>query len=189
MNIIKTKLPGVCIIEPKIFGDSRGYFFEMYNGKKYTEIGVKKNFLQDNISRSEKGVLRGLHYQLNYPQGKLVTILKGNVFDVIVDVRRGSPNFKQWIGVELNENNHKQVYIPPGFAHGFYVLSDEAYFHYKCTEYYHPEDEQGIIWNDQEINIQWPLESGPMISAKDGKYLSIKDIHPDYLPTYQHTDA
>jgi dTDP-4-dehydrorhamnose 3,5-epimerase len=184
MNIIETSLPGVFVIEPKVFGDERGYFFEMYNSKQYATACPVKAFVQDNVSRSVKGVLRGLHYQLNHPQGKLVCVLRGAVLDVVVDIRRGSPTFKQWIGIELNESNHRQVYIPPGFAHGFQVLSDEAYFHYKCTDYYHPEDEHGIKWNDPELNIAWQLTSEPTISAKDILHPTLAQADFDKLPLY-----
>jgi len=182
MKVIETKLPGVFIIEPKVFGDDRGYFFEMYNSQKYASTCAMRPFVQDNVSRSGKGVLRGLHYQLEHPQGKLVSVIKGSVFDVVVDIRRGSPTFKQWVGIELSEDNHRQVYISPGFAHGFCVLSDEAYFHYKCTDFYHPEDERGIMWNDPELNIAWELTAEPIVSEKDTKYSTLSDTHPDNLP-------
>ena len=185
MKIVETKLSGLKIIEPSVFGDQRGFFFESFKAKSYKEIGIELPFVQDNISRSSVGVLRGLHYQLTHPQGKLVTVITGEVFDVAVDVRTGSPTFGQWIGVILNDQNHKQLYIPPGFAHGFCVLSEHADFHYKCTDYYHPEDEQGIIWNDKNININWPIKSEPILSNKDAKYKILSDIPIDSLPQFQ----
>lgn len=182
MKIIATALPEVKIIEPKIFADPRGYFFESHHQTRYQELlGIEK-FVQDNLSRSVAGVLRGLHYQLNFPQGKLVTVIRGAVFDVAVDIRHNSKNFGQWVGVVLNDQNHQQLYIPPGFAHGFCVLSETVDFHYKCTDYYHPEDEQGIIWNDQQIAIKWPITGEPVLSAKDLHYSQLKNIDRNLLP-------
>ena len=170
MKITSTAIPDVLIIEPKVFGDSRGFFFESFNQKNFnqaTELGV--NFVQDNHSRSAKGVLRGLHYQIRQPQGKLVRVVRGAVFDVAVDIRKLSPTFGRWVGVELTEDNYRQVWVPPGFAHGFYVLSESADFLYKTTDYYVPDFERSVIWNDPQIAISWPVEADmqPIISAKD----------------------
>lgn len=184
MQIHKTQLPGVLIIEPKIFKDSRGFFFETFNGTRYQECGINKNFVQDNISRSTQGVVRGLHYQLEKPQAKLVTVLRGKVFDVAVDVRQGSPTFGQWTGVELSDENHLQFYIPEGFAHGFSVLSPEADFLYKCSDYYHPQGEAGVIWNDPALNIDWKV-ANPVLSEKDSQYKPLKDISAEFLPAYR----
>ncbi len=153
-------IQGLCVIEPAVHGDSRGYFMETYNQKDMTEQGLTMVFVQDNQSRSSKGVLRGLHFQKNFPQGKLVRVVKGSVFDVAVDLRSGSETFGKWFGVELTEENKKQFYIPEGFAHGFLVLSDVAEFCYKCTDFYHPEDEGGLAWNDPKIGIAWPQVVG-----------------------------
>jgi dTDP-4-dehydrorhamnose 3,5-epimerase len=176
MRIIETKLSGVKIIEPQVFTDDRGFFYESFQSQRYSETGINLEFVQDNISHSIKGVLRGLHYQLKQPQGKLVTVIKGKVFDVAVDIRRDSPTFGQWIGVILDDENHKQFYLAPGFAHGFYVLSDAATFHYKCTDYYNPEDEYGIIWHDADIAINWPLAGEPIVSDKDKQLPTLSNI-------------
>lgn len=157
-NFIKTEIDGVYIIETAVFGDNRGYFMETYNYNDFKVAGLDMVFVQDNQSKSKKGVLRGLHFQKNHPQGKLVRVVKGEVFDVAVDIRKGSKTFGEWVGVVLSEKNKKQFYIPEGFAHGFLVLSDEAEFCYKCTDFYHPEDEGGIAWDDDEIGIKWPME-------------------------------
>ena len=174
MKVIPTSIAEVMIIEPKVFGDERGFFYESFNQKTFNETtGSHYQFVQDNHSRSSKGVLRGLHYQIEQPQGKLVRVVRGAVFDVAVDIRKSSPTFGQWVGVELSEDNHKQLWIPAGFAHGFLVLSDSADFLYKTTDYYAPQHERCIAWNDPEINIQWPLLqneiSSPRISEKDSK--------------------
>ncbi|MFT3719034.1 dTDP-4-dehydrorhamnose 3,5-epimerase [Pseudorhodoferax sp.] len=167
MKITHTDLPGVLILEPKIFGDARGFFMESFNQKVFNEaVGKNVSFVQDNHSRSARGVLRGLHYQLQFPQAKLVRVTRGAVFDVAVDVRRGSENFGKWVGVELNEDNRKQLWIPEGFAHGFLVLSDSADFLYKTNEYYYPEYERTIFWNDPAVGICWGIDS-PVVSAKD----------------------
>jgi dTDP-4-dehydrorhamnose 3,5-epimerase len=167
----ETDLKGVYIIEPKVYGDNRGYFMETYNANDFKEAGLNMVFVQDNQSKSKKGVLRGLHFQIKYPQGKLVRVLSGSVFDVCVDIRKGSPTFGKWHGVILTGENKKQFYVPAGCAHGFLVLSDEAEFAYKCTDFYHPEDEGGIIWNDPAIGIEWPLEGigEVLLSDKDKK--------------------
>ncbi len=179
MIIHQTPLPGLLLIEPKVFGDARGFFLETYREERLAAFSVPA-FVQDNHSRSARGVLRGLHYQLGRPQGKLVMVARGAVFDVAVDIRKGSKTFGQWYGVELNEENHLQLYVPPGFAHGFCVLSDMADFLYKCTQYYAPKTERGIIWNDPDIGIDWPL-SAPLLSARDGQAQRLKDVSPDEL--------
>jgi dTDP-4-dehydrorhamnose 3,5-epimerase len=166
MNVIQTEIPGVLIIEPKVFGDARGFFLETFQAERYRAAGIQESFVQDNHSHSARGVLRGLHFQRKYPQGKLVYVSRGEVFDVAVDLRRDSPAFGRWTGVFLSDENHRQFYVPPGCAHGFCVLSEFADFHYKCTDYYHPEDEGALLWNDPEIGIQWPLDT-PTLSAKD----------------------
>lgn len=165
-------IPGLYVIEPKIFGDNRGYFMEVYNYNEFKEAGLDMVFVQDNQSKSSKGVLRGLHFQKTHPQGKLVRVISGEVFDVAVDIRKGSKTFGKWQGVILSSENKKQFYIPEGFAHGFLVLSDEAEFTYKCTDFYHPEDEGGIIWNDPDIGVEWPIEkvNKIILSNKDSKH-------------------
>lgn len=183
MHVIETNLPGVLIIEPKVFGDARGYFFETWQQARYAAIGIKENFVQDNISYSARGVLRGLHYQNPNTQGKLVTVLQGEVFDVAVDIRVGSPKFGQWTGVYLSGENHRQLWVPPGFAHGFCVTSETAYFSYKCTDVYTPQAEGGIIWNDSDIGIEWPL-ADVVLSDKDKVYVKLRDISFDKLPKY-----
>ncbi|HLH09339.1 MAG TPA: dTDP-4-dehydrorhamnose 3,5-epimerase [Terriglobales bacterium] len=167
MNAQPTAIPDVLIIEPKVFGDSRGFFFESYNSRELEKIGIKCHFVQDNHSRSCRNVLRGLHYQLRQPQGKLVRVVSGEVFDVAVDIRRTSPTFGKWTGVTLSGENKKVFWIPPGFAHGFVVLSDSADFLYKATDFYSPADERTILWNDPQLAIQWRLVGEPIISAKD----------------------
>ncbi len=183
MKIIPTAIPDVLLIEPDVFGDNRGFFMETWHRQKYAEAGLDVNFVQDNHSRSAKGVLRGLHYQLEQPQGKLVRVVTGVVFDVAVDVRKGSPTFGQWVGAELSDENQHQLYAPPGFAHGFSVLSESADFLYKCTDFYAPQNEHGILWNDPEINIQWPGRDFK-ISDKDKNNKMLKDM-TDHLPAYK----
>ena len=174
MNVIPTALPEVLIVEPKVFGDARGFFFESFNQRAFQEqTGLDLEFVQDNHSRSSQGVLRGLHYQIQQPQGKLVRVARGSVFDVAVDIRRSSPRFGQWVGVELSEDNHRQMWIPPGFAHGFVVTSESADFLYKTTEYYAPEHERCILWSDSQINIHWPQLNHLKLSAKDQAGLSL----------------
>lgn len=170
-NFIKTELQGVFIIEPTLFGDSRGYFMETYNYKDFKEAGIETIFVQDNQSKSKKGVLRGLHFQIHYPQSKLVRVISGEVFDVAIDLRKGSATYGKWTGVILSAENKKQFFIPKGFAHGFLVLSDEAEFVYKCDEFYHPEDEGGLLYNDPAIGIEWPSGEDMQIilSEKDMK--------------------
>lgn len=173
----ETDIKDVYIIEPKVFGDHRGYFMETYNYEDFKAEGLNMIFVQDNQSKSKKGVLRGLHFQRKYPQGKLVRVIKGEVFDVAVDLRKGSSTYGKWTGVILNDENKKQFYVPEGFAHGFIVLSEEAEFVYKCTELYHPEDEGGIRWDDSDIGIEWPLEGidQVLLSEKDRKALGLRD--------------
>jgi dTDP-4-dehydrorhamnose 3,5-epimerase len=183
LKITPTRIPDVLLVEPQVFGDSRGYFFESWHAQKYADQGLNAQFVQDNQSRSHRGVLRGLHYQLQQPQGKLVSVLAGSVFDVAVDIRRGSPSFGQWVGVELSADNHRQLYIPPGFAHGFCVLSDTADFYYKCTDYYAPQYEHGLLWNDADIGIVWP-GSEFIVSEKDRNSRTLAQLHDD-LPVYR----
>ena len=167
-TVTKTAIPDVLILEPKVFGDSRGFFFESFNAQDFAQAtGLKVDFVQDNHSRSAKGVLRGLHYQLQQAQGKLVRVVRGAVFDVAVDIRKSSPTFGQWVGCELTEDNHRQMWVPPGFAHGFVVLSESADFLYKTTDYYAPAHERCIVWNDPAIGITWPPGLTPQLSAKD----------------------
>ena len=177
-NFNKTKIDGVYIIETKVFGDSRGYFTETYNKEQFDEAGLNMTFVQDNESKSSKGVLRGLHFQKKHSQGKLVRATKGEVFDVAVDLRTESPTYGQWEGVILNDENKKQFYIPEGFAHGFLVLSDEAVFNYKCTDLYSPEYDGGVMWNDCDINIEWPLDviESVQLSEKDKVHPNLKDL-------------
>jgi dTDP-4-dehydrorhamnose 3,5-epimerase len=176
MQIIPTAIPDVLIIEPKVFGDERGFFFESYNHKLFQEkTGLTLEFVQDNHSKSKKNVLRGLHYQIIQPQGKLVRAGSGELFDVAVDIRQSSPSFGQWVGCLLSAENKRQLWIPPGFAHGFVVVSDEAELLYKATNYYCPEGDRTILWNDPEIAIEWPLSGEPILSAKDQAGKLLKD--------------
>lgn len=166
MRVTKTELPGVLIIEPSVFDDERGFFKETYQARNYKDIGIVLDFVQDNHSRSIKGVLRGIHYQLSKPQGKLVSCIRGKVFDVAVDINPASRTFGQHVGVQLTGDNHKQLWVPPGYAHGFCVLSEEADLIYKCTDFYDPSDEGGVIWNDPTLAIDWPINN-PILSIKD----------------------
>jgi dTDP-4-dehydrorhamnose 3,5-epimerase len=174
----QSKLPEVLFITPKIFGDSRGFFYESFQFKKYQDIGLTQNFVQDNISRSCKNTVRGLHYQERFPQAKLVSVIRGEVLDVIVDIRKNSPTYGQWVSKILNDENHVQIYIPEGFAHGFCVLSENADFYYKCTEYYHPEDEKGIRVDDPDLKIDWGIDLKDMI-------ISEKDLAHPYFKNLQ----
>ena len=180
MRLIPTELPEVLLIEPKVFGDARGFFMESWNRKTFAGLGLDLDFVQDNHSRSVRGVLRGLHYQLHQPQGKLVRVTSGAVFDVAVDLRKSSPRFGQWTGHELSAENKHLLWIPPGFAHGFVVLSESADFLYKATEYYAPEHERCVLWNDPAIGIAWPLPGEPALSAKDqaGSLLKDAEVYP-----------
>lgn len=176
MNVIQTTIPDVLILESKVFGDSRGFFFESYNQRTFLDAtGWVPSFVQDNHSKSRHGVLRGLHYQIIRPQGKLVRVIAGEVFDVAVDIRKTSPTFGQWVGTRLSADNKRQMWVPPGFAHGFVVLSDSAEFLYKTTDFYAPEHERCILWNDPDLAIDWPLEGEPSLSAKDVKGVLFKD--------------
>jgi dTDP-4-dehydrorhamnose 3,5-epimerase len=176
MKVIRTDIPEVLVLEPKVFGDARGFFLESWNEKVFRSLtGVELPFVQDNHSRSRQGVLRGLHYQIKHAQGKLVRAVRGAVFDVAVDVRRSSPGFGRWVGVELSEENQRQLWIPPGFAHGFVVLTESADFLYKTTDYHAPEHERCIIWNDPEIGIAWPEGLSPALSEKDTRGVSLRE--------------
>lgn len=166
MKIIETRLPGAVVFEPQRFGDQRGFFMETFQRDRYAEAGLELQFVQDNFSRSRHGVLRGLHYQMENPQGKLVTVMRGEIYDVALDMREYSDTFGEWVGVTLSAENGRQLYIPPGFAHGFCVLSEEADFHYKCTDFYDPASERAVVWNSPELQIDWPLEN-PIVSEKD----------------------
>ena len=188
MKIIETLLPGVVVIEPKVFGDKRGFFLETFRQDVLQQAGIDVTFVQDNHSRSSQGVLRGMHYQLMQTQGKLVRVTSGSVFDVAVDVRHGSPSFGQWYGTQLDEESMRMMYVPPGYAHGFVVLSESADFLYKCTDYYHPESEQGIAWDDPDIGIEWPIKnltSDIALSEKDKNNVLLKDQSINKLPSYE----
>lgn len=179
MKVIETAIPDVLIIEPKVFGDERGFFYESFNAAAFeAATGLKRTFVQDNHSKSQRGVLRGLHYQIQQPQGKLVRVVAGEVFDVAVDLRRSSPSFGRWVGTRLSAENQRQLWIPEGFAHGFVVLSESAEFLYKTTDYYAPEHERSLLWNDPQIGIEWPFQELPQLSQKDvaGKILSEAEL-------------
>ncbi len=183
MRVVPTEIPGVLVVEPRVFGDRRGYFLETFQARRYAEAGIAGPFVQDNLSFSQQGVLRGLHYQHPRPQGKLVWVLQGEVFDVAVDIRRGSPTFGRWVGVRLSAENKRQLWIPPGFAHGFCVVSETALFTYKCTDYYAPEAEGTIRWDDPDLGIGWPV-AGPALSAKDAAAPRLREVPPERLPPY-----
>lgn len=180
MQIIDTALEAVKILEPSVFGDDRGFFLESWNRQVFEESGLPGSFVQDNHSRSSQGVLRGLHYQVKHPQGKLVRVTRGEVYDVAVDMRRSSPQFGQWVGVTLSESNKRQLWVPEGFAHGFYVVSESADFQYKCTDYYHPEFERSLKWDDPAVGIEWPIAAGsePLLAAKDAAGLPLAECDP-----------
>ena len=182
ITVTKCDIEGLCVIEPTVFKDERGYFMETYNQKDFEEAGLNMVFVQDNQSMSTKGVLRGLHFQKNFPQGKLVRVVRGAVYDVAVDLRSSSKTFGKWFGVELSAENKKQFYIPEGFAHGFLVLSDEAEFAYKCTDFYHPNDEGGLAWNADDINIDWPItdDMNLIISEKDQKWKNLAETMKEF---------
>jgi dTDP-4-dehydrorhamnose 3,5-epimerase len=184
MHVRETPLPGVLVIEPKIYQDERGLFLESYQAERYREAGLEATFVQDNLSRSTKGVLRGLHYQSQHPQGKLVSVALGAVFDVCVDLRRGLPTFGQWFGQVLSDQNHWQMYIPPGCAHGFCVTSEIAVVTYKCTDFYVPEDEYSLHWNDPTVRIKWPIAS-PIVSQKDAAAPLWADVHLPHIEQEQ----
>jgi dTDP-4-dehydrorhamnose 3,5-epimerase len=182
MEFTPLATPDVVLIQPKVFGDSRGYFFESWERRKFAAGGIEADFVQDNQSRSSQHILRGLHYQIQQPQGKLVRVVTGTVFDVAVDIRRSSRTFGRWVGAVLSEENHHMLWVPPGFAHGFLVLSEHAHFVYRCTDYWAPEYERSIIWNDPELGVKWPVPPGiePVISAKDARGVKFRDAQ--YFP-------
>ena len=182
MRLVSTDIPGVVVIEPEVHADGRGFFLETYHAERYRQHGIAAPFVQDNHSRSIAGTLRGLHLQLRHPQGKLIRVVEGEIFDVAVDVRRGSPTFGRWVGVTLTAQSFKQVYVPPGFAHGFCVVSAIAQVEYKCTDIYDPEGELGIAWNDPALSISWPVNN-PILSARDGRHSALADV-ADKLPAY-----
>lgn len=184
MKFIETSLPGCVVIEPQVFGDARGFFYESYNEAKYREAGIDRRFVQSNVSRSARGVLRGLHYQWPHPQGKLVSVLEGEVYDVAVDIRHGSPTFGKWAGVMLTAENHRHFWIPEGFAHGFCVVSEHATFSYQCTDLYNREADGGIRWDDPAIGIDWPISS-PLLSEKDAKAPLLSEVAERRLPEYR----
>ena len=188
MNVIKTDLEGLVIFEPNVFGDSRGFFMETWSRQRYIDAGIQDEFVQDNVSSSTQGVLRGLHYQHPQGQGKLVQVLQGEVMDVAVDIRVGSPTFGKSVTTILSEENRRQFYVPVGFAHGFCVLSEQALFLYKCTDVYNPKTEGGLLWNDPDLGIDWPIEN-PVLSEKDQSSRRLKDIPKETLPVYQGGSA
>lgn len=187
MKRIRTAIPGVYLLEPEVFSDERGFFFESYHQQKFHEIGIASNFVQDNHSRSVKGTLRGLHYQINHPQEKLCRVIYGKVLDVAVDIRRGSPYFGKHVSAIISAENKLQIYIPKGFAHSYLVLSETAEFLYKCSDFYHPEDCRGIAWNDPELGIPWNIKK-PLLSAKDIGYPRLSQVAPNDLPLYDEGD-
>ena len=184
MKVSETSLKGVLIVEPDVFGDKRGFFMETYNQKRYWESGIDLIFVQDNLSCSVRWTLRGLHYQHPHAQAKLVQVIEGEIFDVAVDIRRNSPAFGKWTGVRLSDEDRCQVYVPEGFAHGFCVLSETAIIMYKCSDFYAPHSEQGILWRDPDLGIEWPVED-PLVSDKDSKYSFLKDVSSERLPVYK----
>jgi dTDP-4-dehydrorhamnose 3,5-epimerase len=188
MDIRKTKLEGVLVLEPRVFSDERGCFMETWNRRVYEDAGIKERFVQDNFAFSRKGVLRGLHFQHPHGQGKLVQVPAGEVFDVAVDIRVGSQTFGQWVGEVLSEQNHRQMYVPAGFAHGYCVLSETALFSYKCTDFYDASAEGGIVWNDPDIGIDWPVKK-PILSVKDAKCPKLKDLPAEKLPRFEVADG
>jgi dTDP-4-dehydrorhamnose 3,5-epimerase len=183
MKIITTFIEGILIIEPKTFKDKRGFFMETYNQDRYTKSGINATFVQDNLSYSMKNTLRGLHFQIKHPQAKLIQVISGKIFDVAVDLRPGFATFGKWTGFHLSGENRRQVFIPEGFAHGFCVLSESALFHYKCSDFYAPDDESGIIWSDPDIGIKWPVEN-PIVSEKDKQYQKFSELIADELPSF-----
>ena len=184
MNVENLSIPDVKLIKPRRFDDDRGFFLQTYHEKQYREAGINARFVQDNWSHSSKGVLRGLHYQLKNPQAKLVSVLRGEVFDVVVDIRRGSPTFGKWVGETLSAENGHQLYVPGGLAHGFLVLSDKVDFFYKCSDFYTPGDEYGIRWDDPEVGIEWPIEGEPILARKDVEAPCLADVPVDHLPSF-----
>ncbi|MCP4112431.1 MAG: dTDP-4-dehydrorhamnose 3,5-epimerase [Desulfobacteraceae bacterium] len=184
MNIIRTSLEGVFIIEPDVFKDKRGFFMETYHDMKYRQNSTDRKFVQDNLSYSVQGTLRGLHFQIRHPQAKLVQVITGEIFDAVVDIRQGSPTFGKWTGVALSDRNNRQLFVPEGFAHGFCVLSKSAHFIYKCSDFYAPDDEGGILWSDPDIDIDWPVKD-PIVSDKDTKYPCLSECLPEQLPNME----
>lgn len=184
MEVVAQELPDILLIKPQVFGDERGYFVETFQAARYAQAGMTLPFVQDNLSRSRHGTLRGLHLQQPHGQGKLVSVLEGEVFDVAVDVRVGSPTFGRWVSALISDKNHHQLYVPPGFAHGFCVTSESAVFSYKCTDLYHPECEVGVAWDDPELVIPWPVAS-PLVGAKDRQHPPLSKIDPAKLPRYE----
>ena len=183
MKVTPTSLPDVIIIEPSAFEDRRGFFMETYHQKRYEHANIRCIFVQDNLSHSVRGILRGLHYQLQYPQAKLVQVTNGSIFDVAVDIRQGSQTFGKWVGAHISDKNRHQIFVPEGFAHGFCVLSETADVIYKCTDFYAPDDEGGILWSDPNIGIDWPI-TDPVLSDKDSQYSCLRDVPPERLPVY-----
>jgi dTDP-4-dehydrorhamnose 3,5-epimerase len=184
MKVTESEIPGVLIVEPRVFGDDRGFFMETYQRDRYARHGVARDLVQHNLSFSRRGVLRGLHVQHPHSQGKLVQVFSGEVFDVAVDIRRGSPTFRRWTAVRLSGENKRQLWVPPGFAHGFLVTSSEVLFGYKCSDFYHPETEFGVRWDDPDIGVEWPLDGAPELSAKDVDAALLRDVPEDRLPVY-----
>jgi len=184
MKILPSSLPEILIIEPSVFQDERGFFIETYQQRRYTEAGIESIFVQDNLSRSVRGTLRGLHYQVKQAQAKLIQVIEGTIFDVALDIRRGSPYFGQWTSVHLSDENKRQLFLPEGFAHGFCVLSESAQVVYKCTDFYAAEDEGGVLWSDPTLAIAWPI-SEPLLSEKDSQLPCLADILPERLPVYE----
>ena len=184
MKRLETRLDGPILIEPRVLGDERGFFCETYRREVFAELGIPEEMVQDNHSRSSRGVLRGLHYQLRSPQAKLCRVVQGEVLDIAVDIRAGSPNFGKWVSVVLSGENHAQLYIPKGFAHGFVVRSETADFLYKCSDYFQANDDRGVLWNDPQIGIDWQTP-GPILSDKDKRYLPLAQVAPEQLPRYQ----
>jgi len=187
LKLINTSIPDVLLIEPKVYDDSRGFFLETFHQKKYTELGINKTFVQDNYSHSKQRILRGLHYQLHHPQGKLIFVLRGEIFDVAVDIRRGSSTFGKWFGANLSAINKRQIYVPDGFAHGFCVLSESADVMYKCSDFYDTEDEYGIFWSDETIAIDWAVKT-PVLSEKDSEFQRFTEIPEKDFPIYRGAD-
>ena len=183
MNVVPTELPGVLVVESRVFRDDRGYFLEIWNGERYGPLGLPDRFVQDNLSQSSRGVLRGLHYQFPEPQGKLITVLEGEIYDVAVDIRAGSPTFGRWVGITLVAGEGRQIYVPEGFAHGFAVMGESALVLYQCTSVYAPQFEGTIRWDDPELGISWPIR-GPVLSPKDRDAKLLKEIEPGRLPSY-----
>ena len=188
MEVIPTKIPDVLLLTPQRFGDQRGWFMESWQAERYQQLGIPDGFVQDNQAFSQKGVLRGLHIQNPHGQGKLVQVIRGEVFDVAVDIRQGSPWFGQWVGVNLSESNYHQLYVPVGFAHGYLVLSEDAIFTYKCTDYYHPETQFSVRWDDPQIGIEWPASLNPILAEKDRDAPLLSEIPVERLPAYQATE-